>query len=83
MRFSNSDSVESSRLKEKIISLKDKLGSYKESVKTLKNVMLAYIQMKEGHIHTKLGAMFGSTSNVADERSVQDVSTPRRGSLLD
>ncbi|RDX74270.1 hypothetical protein CR513_46008, partial [Mucuna pruriens] len=48
-----------------IISLKDKLASSKESVKTLKNVMLAYIQMKKGHISTKLGAMFGSTSNVA------------------
>ncbi|RDY05388.1 hypothetical protein CR513_10785, partial [Mucuna pruriens] len=45
--FSNFDLAESSRLKEEIISLKDKLASFEESVKTLKNIMLAYIQMKE------------------------------------
>ncbi|RDX89547.1 hypothetical protein CR513_28709, partial [Mucuna pruriens] len=39
--FSNSNSTESSQLKEEIISLKDKLASSKE------NAMLAYIQMKE------------------------------------
>ncbi|RDY06304.1 hypothetical protein CR513_09722, partial [Mucuna pruriens] len=59
--FSNSNSAEKEIIS---ISLKDKLASSEESVKTLKNVMLAYIQMKEGYIPTKLEAMFGSTSNV-------------------
>ena len=37
--FSNFDSTESSRLKEEVTCLRDKLTTSKENVKTLKNVM--------------------------------------------
>ncbi|KAG5035009.1 hypothetical protein JHK87_009919 [Glycine soja] len=87
--FSNFNSVESSRLKEENTCLRDKLTTSEENVKTLKNVMLAYIQMKEGYIPFELGAMFGhNTSNVVifisyNEGSGQDGPTPRGGSSLD
>ncbi|XP_020232296.1 uncharacterized protein LOC109812687 [Cajanus cajan] len=81
---SNSDSTENSQLKKEVISLKGQLANSQENVKTLKNVMLAYIQMKEGHIPTELEAMFGSgSSNVADEGSGHDMPTPQGGSSLD
>ncbi|KAG4931068.1 hypothetical protein JHK86_048029 [Glycine max] len=65
--FSNFDSTESSRLKEEVTCLRDKLTTSKENVKTLKNVMLAYIHMKEGHIPFELGAMFcHNTSNLVE-----------------
>ncbi|KAL2963279.1 hypothetical protein AAZX31_17G192200 [Glycine max] len=82
--FSNFDSVEGSRLEEEVTCLRDKLTTFEENIKTLKDVMLACIQMKEGHIPSELGDMFGhNTSNVADEGSGQDGPTPRRGSSLD
>ncbi|KAG5098434.1 hypothetical protein JHK82_048288 [Glycine max] len=82
--FSNFDSVEGSRLEEEVTCLRDKLTTFEENIKTLKDVMLACIQMKEGHIPFELGDMFGhNTSNVADEGSGQDGPTPRRGSSLD
>ncbi|XP_020213975.1 uncharacterized protein LOC109798129 isoform X2 [Cajanus cajan] len=81
---SNSDSTENSQLKNEVISLKGQLANSQENVMTLKNVMLAYIQMKEGHIPTELEAMFGSgSSNVADEGSGHDMPTPQGGSSLD
>jgi len=51
-------------LKEEVISLREKLEPSEENLKTLKSVMLAYIQMKEGHIPHELGVMFGNESNV-------------------
>ncbi|KAG4944143.1 hypothetical protein JHK84_048194 [Glycine max] len=82
--FSNFDSVEGSRLEEEVTCLRDKLTTFEENIKTLKDVMLACIQMKEGHIPSELGDMFGhNTSNVVDEGSGQDGPTPRRGSSLD
>lgn len=61
--LSNSNSVESSQLKEEVTSLKTKLAASEENVKTLQNIMLTYIQMKEGHIPKELGALFDT--NVA------------------
>jgi len=56
-------------LKREVISLWEKLATSEENVKTLKSVILAYIQMKEGHIPPELGVMFGSTKNVVISRS--------------
>ncbi|KAH1190019.1 hypothetical protein GmHk_20G057681 [Glycine max] len=79
--LSNSNSVESSQLKEEVTSLKTKLAASEENVKTLQNIMLTYIQMKEGHIPKELGALFDT--NVADENSGEDMSTSESGSSLD
>jgi len=51
-------------LKEEVISLREKLTTSEENLKTLKSFMVAYIQMKEGHIPHELGVMFGNASNV-------------------
>ena len=62
--FSNFGSAESSQLKKEVISLREKLSTSEENLKTLKSVMLAYIQMKEGHIPHELGVMFDNETNV-------------------
>ena len=62
--FSNFGSAKSSQLKEEVISLREKLATSEENLKTLKSVMLAYIQMKEGHIPHELGVMFDNETNV-------------------
>ena len=62
--FSKFGSAESSQLKEEVISLREKLATSEENLKTLKSVMLAYIQMKEGHIPHELGVMFDNETNV-------------------
>jgi len=62
--FSHFGSVESSQLKEQVISLREKLATSKKNLKTIKTVMLAYIQMKEGHIPHELGVMFDNETNV-------------------
>ncbi|KAG5017336.1 hypothetical protein JHK82_022961 [Glycine max] len=72
---SSFESSESSQLKEEVVSLKAKLAASEENVKTLQNVMVAYIHIKEGRIPPELGAMFGNTTNPRDEESGQDVPT--------
>jgi len=62
--FSNFGSTESSQLKKEVISRREKLATSEENLKTLKSVMLAYIQMKEGHIPHELGVMFDNETNV-------------------
>ncbi|KAK7306675.1 hypothetical protein VNO77_44627 [Canavalia gladiata] len=71
------DSTESSHLKEEVGSLNSKLAASEKNVKTL----LAYIQMKEGHIPAELGALF-DTSIPAEERGGQDMSTSQTESSL-
>ncbi|QCE00124.1 putative transposase [Vigna unguiculata] len=66
--FSNFGSAESSQLKKEVISLREKLSTSEENLKTLKSVMLAYIQMKEGHIPHELGVMFDNETNVIMKR---------------
>lgn len=61
--LSNSDSVKSSQL-EDVNSLKIKLATSEENFKALQNVMLTYIQMKEGHIPAELGALFDTNQGV-------------------
>ncbi|KAL2326438.1 hypothetical protein Fmac_025496 [Flemingia macrophylla] len=59
-----SDVAESCRLKEEVVSLKTKLAASEENVKTLQNIVLTYIQMKEGHIPAELGALLDTTNQV-------------------
>lgn len=63
--FSNFDSAANPQLKEEVISLKEKLATVEENFKTLKSVMLRYIEMKEGHIPSELITIFGDTTVVA------------------
>ncbi|WVZ26692.1 hypothetical protein V8G54_005236 [Vigna mungo] len=64
--FSNFDSAANPQLKEEVISLKEKLATVEENFKTLKSVMLRYIEMKEGHIPSELITIFGDTTVVAE-----------------
>jgi len=59
------------KLKDEVINLSEKLATSQENVKTLKSVILPYIQMKERHSLPELCVMFDRVSNEERIRSAK------------
>lgn len=62
--LSNTDTAEPSQLKEEVDSLRLKLASYEENIKTLQTVLISYIEMKEGTVPEEFGGLLGTPSAV-------------------
>ncbi|XP_057430012.1 uncharacterized protein LOC130723096 [Lotus japonicus] len=75
--LSNTDTAEPSQLKEEVDSLRLKLASYEENIKTLQTVLISYIEMKEGTVPEEFGGLLGTPS--ADQEKEGDAPTSEGG----